>query len=268
MATALDQLDTCIEAVVPISHGNRQTAAQDAEIVRSRFLPPKSFTPQKDLADATTAAIHSFSNVLPCPVNNGSYAGPSWCCGAQEGTEEARAGCCQTTLFTPDFGVFANAEAVANTTDPKPSTLATSSSHTATSPSFVSSPTSSISSEPAFISTSTFTPTQATVGPSSVPAHTSQKSVAVGAGVGVPVGALSLFGLVFLFLRERRRRIHAQKTTDNVYTAAQERAREREGTTAGGYSSRNHILLQELESRQRGPNEIDSREVHEANGGF
>ena len=92
--------------------------------------------------------------------------------------------------------------------------------------------------------------------------------MAVGAGVGVPVGALSLFGLAFLFLRERRRRVHAQKMTNDAYTAAHERERERGNTTARDYVLRNHTLPQELESRQRGPNEIDSQEVHEANGGF
>lgn len=90
--------------------------------------------------------------------------------------------------------------------------------------------------------------------------------MAVGIGVGVPVGVLLLFGLVLLFLRERRRRVHAQKLTDDAYTTAEERERERASKAARQYELHAHALPQELEYVQHGPKEILSREVYEANG--
>lgn len=266
MATASDRLDICIEAGVRTSLGNRRTAVQDAETVRDRPNPRKLVNSTSDLANAMTAAVNSFSNLYACPPNNGSRS-KHWCCGASEvGPNVVEAGCCDTTLFAPDFGVFANAETVVNTTDPNPSTLATPSSHTVTSPSSVASPMSPSLPEPAVTTTLTSTPTPTPVEPSSGPAQPSQKSVAVGTGVGVPVGVLSLCGLVILFLRERRRRIHAQKTRDDAYTTAEER--ERKSKTTKPYELHNYASAQELENEHHGPQEISSREVYEANGGF
>ena len=72
-----------------------------------------------------------------------------------------------------------------------------------------------------------------------------------------------LFGLVFLFLRERRRRVHALKMADDAYNAAEERARKRERKTAIALDcdSRDHQLPQQLEHVQQGPKEVYSREV-------
>ena len=47
-----------------------------------------------------------------------------------------------------------------------------------------------------------------------------------------------------------------------------EMEREKGSTTARSYELRDHQLPQELEYAPHGPKEIDSREVHEANGGF
>ena len=227
--------------------------------------PQKSLTTHKDLADRMIAAVNSFSNLYPCPMNNGSHT-TNWCCGPQEdGPESIEAGCCESLLFRPNFGDFANAEAVANTTDPETSTQAASSSYIATSPSSVASSTSPSLSEPAVTTTPTFTlPATPAELPSSPP-QPSHKSVAVGIGVGVPVAVLVLFGLVLLFLRERRRRVHAQKLTDDAYTTAEER--ERASKAARQYELHAHALPQELEYVQHVAKEILSREVYEANGG-
>lgn len=98
------------------------------------------------------------------------------------------------------------------------------------------------------------------------------------------MGALLLFGLVYLFLRERRRRVHAQKMTDDAYTTAEgtERVRDREmdrerdreryrergsrDTTASDYEMPGYPLPQELEYVGHGPEEICSQEVHEIHG--
>ncbi|KAL9072919.1 MAG: hypothetical protein Q9161_003290 [Pseudevernia consocians] len=211
------------------------------------------------------SAVNSFSNLYLCPMNNGSHT-TNWCCGPQEdGPESIEAGCCESLLFRPTFGDFANAEAVANTTDPETSTQAASSSYIATSPSSVASSTSPSLSEPAVTTTPTFTlPATPAELPSSPP-QPSHKSVAVGVGVGVPVAVLVLFGLVLLFLRERRRRVHAQKLTDDAYTTAEER--ERASKAARQYELHAHALPQELEYVQQVAKEILSREVYEANAG-
>ncbi len=80
------------------------------------------------------------------------------------------------------------------------------------------------------------------------------------------MGVLSLFSLVLLFLRERRRRIHAQKMTDDAHATAEER--ERQSKTIKPYELHDYASPQELENVHHGPQEISSREVYEANGGF
>ena len=265
MGTVLVVLDFFIEAGVRTSPGSRRAAVHIVETVRNWPRPKKFIDPNKDLADALTAAIHSFSNLYPCPLNNGSYT-TQWCCGAQEGTRAAKAGCCNGTVFGLVFGsaVIPNTEAKAiNTTS---STLASSSSRIAPAPSSAASSTS------LRLSTSEITPTPTQVQLSPDSAQQSQKSLAVGAGVGIPAAALLIFSLVLLFLRERRRRVHAQKMTDDAYTAPVGGEREREGengrTTARDYELQNHQLPQELEYVQHEPPEIYSQEVHEANGIF
>ena len=57
---------------------------------------------------------------------------------------------------------------------------------------------------------------------------------------------------------------------DDASTAAKGREREMQKgkKTTGDYGLHHRILPQELEYMQRGPEEIYSREVHEANGDF
>lgn len=88
-------------------------------------------------------------------------------------------------------------------------------------------------------------------------------------GVGIPIAVLSLLGLAGLVFRERRHRIHAEKMTSDTRAAAQEREKViwREIATTEDHALRNQRLPQELEYVPRGPTEIDSQQVHEANGG-
>ena len=230
-----------------------------------------------------TAAIHSFSNLYPCPVVNGSYT-KYWCCGEKESSAEAAGGCCYGQLFELQFGhvilgdlnpstlassssyiASSPSSGVVKSADAKRSTPSSSSSHVATYPSSVASPTLPSLSEPAV--TATIIP----AGLSSGPAQPSRKNIALGPGIGVPVAALLFLGLFLLFLRERRRRLHAQRMADNTYAAAEAREREREMkrakavTTARDYELRNNWLPQELEYVPHSPKEIDSRDVYEMN---
>ncbi|KAM0804507.1 hypothetical protein BDR22DRAFT_885754 [Usnea florida] len=233
--------------------------------------------------------IDSFCNVYACPSTVNGHATRTWCCGTDG--DGAGVGCCNgSTVFYPDFGSGPLVLALANTTNPNPSTLATSSSllttsssfvissialtasepvtepnpstlppsspHFTTSPSPVVSTTSLIASEPAP------TPTKTPVEPSFNPSEPSRNSVTLGTGIGVPVGALLLSSLVFLFLRERRLRIRAQKMTDPF------RAAQGIETTGGqSYEIQGPSLPQDLDHVEHRP-EILSQEVYEANGGF
>ena len=75
------------------------------------------------------------------------------------------------------------------------------------------------------------------------------------------VGALLLFGLVFLFLRERRLRVHAQKMADGAFRATQ--GKEINGIQS--YEMNRTTRPQELEHVEHRP-EILSQEVYEVNG--
>lgn len=80
------------------------------------------------------------------------------------------------------------------------------------------------------------------------------------------MAVLSLFSLTFLFLRERGRRIHAQKVADDAYSAAEMRMTEKASNTARGYELEDHRLPQELGYVPHSPKEIDSRQLHEVDG--
>lgn len=218
------------------------------------------------------SATNSFSNVYSCPVKNGSFA-LSWCCGATEGSQQARDGCCNGPLFTPDFG-FAIAEIGVLETECNTTDTSSSSELTASSSSNSAAPSRSLatqwtSSNVALASTADRSPNPTpssketaaiatgvglAVEPSSKPVAPSEKGVAIGAGVGVPVGLLLLSGLVLLFLRERRQRVQAQKVANDAHTIAAER-----GTTGvQGYELYGQSLPQELPHAQVGPEELSS----------
>ena len=103
-ATALVALSSYIGVAALTRLGLRTNVVRNAEIVRDSGLGIGVFG-----SLTWEAAIHSFSNLYSCAWKNGSFAG-NWCCGAQEGTTEADATCCNTTLLDIDstggFGVF------------------------------------------------------------------------------------------------------------------------------------------------------------------
>ena len=146
------------------------------------------------------------------------------------------------------------------TADTNASTLASSSFHLATSSSSVVFSTSPSHSEP------TLSPTPTSLKSSFNPPRPSHKTLAIGTGIGVPVALLLLFGLIFLFLRERRQRIHAQKMADDANTAAKMKKAERRSTPAMDCTLCHHHLPQELDGVPHGPKEIDSQAVYEVEG--
>ena len=97
-------LGSYIGVAAPTRLGLRTNVIGNAKIVRESRL-------DVEVCGSLTweAAINSFSNVFLCASKNGS-AGGDWCCGANSGSAEAAAGCCDTTLFnkesTGGFGVF------------------------------------------------------------------------------------------------------------------------------------------------------------------
>lgn len=80
------------------------------------------------------------------------------------------------------------------------------------------------------------------------------------------MAVLSLFGLTFLFLRERGRRIHAQKVADDAHSVAKEREMEKASIAARDYELEDRRLPQELGYVPHSPEEIDSRQLHEVDG--
>ena len=273
MAIALVRLDTCIEAGVQTSLGNRRTARKSVGMVCIWGpILRKRPTSHKALTDPTIAATDSFSNLYPCPLTNGSFS-TYWCCGRAGGQA-----CCDGPLFEISVGrVITTCQdsstpaSSSSQSSPSPSfgstkaadsnssTLASSSSH------FAKSPSSSASAILSSASRSTVTIPSAPVElPSDVVQH-SHQSPAIEIGVAVPVAVLLLCGLVFMFLRERRLRILAEKLKNDAYSAVEKKETDSGSTTARNCGFCNHP--QELEYVPHGPEEIDSQEVHEANGG-
>ncbi|OCL12516.1 hypothetical protein AOQ84DRAFT_373002 [Glonium stellatum] len=110
----------------------------------------------------------------------------------------------------PTFGSFLNAvftttEGSFPSTSPAPITTTSGPGTRPVTSSLFSTPTSSASATPG-------------------PSQKSNTSTIVGAAVGVPVGFLALAGLVYLLLRERRRRISAESTFAKVSTPPMESA--------------------------------------------
>ena len=215
------------------------------------------------------ANINSYSNLYACPTVNGS-ATHIWCCGTAMDGYGSDVGCCNgPTVFELDFGQGPLLLGPATATNPNPSTLATSSPLFTTSPSlatssslFTTSPSSVITSTALIASDPTPIPTKIPIEPSSNTSQPWRSSVALGTGIGVPVGALLLCGLALLFVRERRLRIRAQKMT-HPFRAAQ--SIETNGVQSYGISGPS--LPQELEHMDHRP-EILSQEVYEADGRF
>ena len=185
-----------------------------------------------------------------CGWNNGSNTGP-WCCGAQEGTAEGDAGCCDTTFFHPEspagFGVlFARAtESNISATNTSPSSATQSISN--------SGPSNPVSCSPGV------NLTVSQNAPISKPQKQSWVRVAIGLGVSIPLGMIASASLLLLF-REHKLRHRAESAAgiinDKPFSSGERRER-------ALHESQDHNARQELGKERTHPNELDSRQVHE-----
>ena len=237
MATVLVTLGSHIGVPALTRLGSQINAVLIAEIVRDGNL-------DIGISSLLTreAAIHSFSNLYHCGWNNRSAAG-LWCCGAEEGTPEGRAGCCNTTLINPVFtGAFAHTS-VSELNDSATNTSA-------------SSPTRNISSP----GTSNAVPSSPRTSlTASKPQQRSHERVAIGLGVGIPLGLIASTSLLLLF-REHKLRLRAESMA-GILNGERITGGERRDQAIHG--SQGHNALQELPDERKHPNELDSRQVYE-----
>lgn len=151
--------------------------------------------------------VQSFSNKYPCGDTPGFFT-KNFCCGAQEGSKAAEGGCCGDTDFEAStlggFGGFANKAGGAANVSSESASSASPSSSSKPSASPSSSTTASATPDPAQALAQTSSAPISSI--TSTPSHSSNHSAVIGAGVGVPLGLLSLAGLGFLLYREHRSR--------------------------------------------------------------
>ena len=246
MATAIVVLPGSYIGVAALTRlGLRTNVVGNAEIVRDISLDIEDFR-----SLTWEAAVHSFSNVYHCAWNNGSAAG-DWCCGAQEGSAEAAAGCCNTTLFsqssTGGFGAFFASTYESNIS----ATNNSASSATQIIPS-------SVPSNQAACSLGANS-TASQNAPKSKPQRQSREPVAIGVGIGIPLGVIA-FGSLLLLFRERKLRLHAERTSAIINDRRFNRG-ERTGRALAEAGS--HKLPQELGNEPKHPHELNSKEVYE-----
>ena len=173
-----------------------------------------------------------------------------------EGTEKAHEGCCNTTKF--DFlpngtGDFYNPEPLAASQARNPSTIASL-------PSTESDPLSKT------VVSKTITKTSVVLSSSSIPSLPSASRLASGdhssashqtntvaIGVSVPIGAIVLSAIVFLWFRRYKQR----RRTDNKATNQKHSSRSEVDPI-------HHLAPQELDDTLRNIQELGSRNIYEA----
>ena len=206
------------------------------------------------------AAENSFSNILPCPVLNGTFT-HTFCFSAEAGSKASKEGCCDGIKFGGGgFGNFQTGAGILGSSQTSPSKTTTGS------------PTVSVTSRPSGSSTSpqpsasqqtifstilltsrpsiSSTPPQ----PSASQHPSSTKTITIGAGVGVPLGVLLVAGFSYLWYRERMTRRQLEERLSNMQSSRAPL----NGTT--GYNLGSQI--QELHDLQR-PLELHSQPLVE-----
>ena len=245
MATVIVNLGSYTGVAALTRLGDRTNVVRNAEIVRDSGLGIEVLS-----SLTSEAATHSFSNVYHCPWNNGSAIG-NWCCGAQEGTAEAGLGCCNTTLFDIDstggFGTFFGSAYESNVS------ATNNSASTATQ----GIPNSVPSNQAACSLGANSTASQNT--PISKPQQQSREPVAIGVGVGIPLGMI-VFGSLLLLFREHNLRLHAESTTVIING---KRLHAGKSTGRALHERGNHNAPQELGQEPKHPHELYSRELYE-----
>lgn len=244
MASALVPLGTYIGVAALTRLGLRTNAVRNAETVRESG-------PDIGVFGSLTweAAIHSFSMVFHCAWTNGTSVG-NWCCGAQVGSAESAAGCCNTTLFDNESGVFGHF--FASTCESN--TLATNNSASSATQSIPNSvPSNQTACSPGANSTANHNTSI------SKPQQQWHEPLAIDVGLGIPLAVIAFASLLLLF-REHKLRLRAESTAgiinDKQFNAGKSTGR---ALHKGG----NHNVPQELGHEPKHPNELGSREIYE-----
>ncbi|KAL8727565.1 MAG: hypothetical protein Q9166_005971 [cf. Caloplaca sp. 2 TL-2023] len=147
-------------------------------------------------------------------TNPGAYT-IDFCCGAAEGSNEAKAGCCDTTNLT-----FAATGGTGPFFSPDDNRIAPAVASDSTDASLVSQTMIRTTTSLSMDAAANLATQPAAVSPDPSPGSTSSKrDVAIGLGVHVPIPVLSLLAVVVSLVREQRRRKHAEKMSEKLRVA-------------------------------------------------
>ena len=215
----------------------------------------------RSVANVSEAKNGFFRNLYPCPSTNGTMTW-NFCCEQEMGVT-----CCDNVLgfgsfgkdfafFVPDGGNSSNASAPLLSLEPNSSltsVLPLSSNTVSESVSSLFSITTPLSTDGSPVSTTS----------SCKPPPQSNDYVALGAGIGVPLGVLLLLALSFLLLMEHRRRKSSEKALNwiHVRDKSNEKAKARERRK---FRLNNGLAVFGLGNSQQNAMELQGREIYEA----
>ena len=217
----------------------------------------------RSVANVSEAQNGTWGNIFPCPSTTGTFT-RSFCC--QQGGDNS---CCDKVLDFIAFGVgFAffspHGDNSSNASAPLLSSEATS-SLTSVLPlsSNVNTNSESVSSLFSTTTTSSANGSLLLTTSSCKSPPQSNDYVALGAGIGVPLGVLLLLALSFLLLMEHRRRKSSEKALNwiHVRDKSKEKAKARERRK---FKVNNGPTAAELGNGQQDPMELHGREIYEA----
>ena len=217
----------------------------------------------RSVANVGEAENGTFDNLYPCPSTTGTFT-RSFCCAQEVGIS-----CCDEILpnfivFGLDFGFFLPHGDNSSSASAPLLSLEANSSLTSSLPlsSNMNTRSKSIS------SLSSTTPLSANgslvlTTSSCKPPPQFNDYVALGAGIGVPLGVLLLLALSFLLLMEHRRRISSEKALNwiHVRDKSKEKAKARERRK---FTVNNGPTVFELGNSQQNPMELHGGEIYEA----
>ena len=244
------------EEDVLISTGMPTNAVRAAETVPNTSL---AFTALNSDPDNVAAAIDSFSNIMPCPIENGSYT-EIFCCSETAGSQAAAAGCCDIAAFNLihiSISSWLSRPSEANAPSQNSQSRSANASSTKTPSTSTKLPSNGSGAFTSLISTLSVVATP-------LPQHSPppKKIVDIGTAIGVPLGVLLISGLTGLLVHERRLRMKAQKAViDTLAACHQSRGAK---TPTGGYMLQDSVRPQEMGCTELQPAELDDGEVHEA----
>ena len=213
----------------------------------------------RSVANVSKARNNDFADLLPCPSVNGTFTG-YFCC-----DQGGLSTCCDNLL---DFDIFGRGFAFfapqgGNSSAP-PLSLEANSSVTSSLPlsSNMNTKSKSISS----LSSTTALSANVSLVLSTSSCRSPPQSndyIALGAGIGVPLGVLLLLALSFLLLMEHRRRKSSEKKLNwiHVRDKSKEKAKARERRR---FTVNEGRPMFELGNSQQKPMELHGREIYEA----